>query len=304
MQTDTLGAIDIGSNAIRLMIHNIDNKERLEEFKKVAFLRVPIRLGEDVFSKGRIGRRKTTRLLDALTGFAHIMKAYEVDASLAYATSAMRDATNGDELIRSIYEASGIQVQIISGAKEAEIILEAGGLCAVDDLSANYLFMDVGGGSTELIIHSNHRNVEAHSFQIGTVRMLAGAVSREEQERFIRWLWEAHRKYAPMSIIASGGNINKAYKLAGKRGTRDPLTFTELEVLYESLRNMTYEERILNYYLNAYRADVIVPALELYVTAARNLQAQNIFVPKVGLVDGMIHHLYKSRQGDKEEFTI
>jgi len=294
MRTDTLAAIDIGSNAICMMIQNIDNRDGLEEFKKVAFLRVPVRLGEDVFSKGKIGKRKGSRLSDALMGFAYLMKAYQVESFLAYATSAMRDAQNGRELIQAIHDSCGIHIQIISGMKEAEIILEAGGLCAVDDPSANYLFMDVGGGSTEVIIHSRHTNVEAHSFQIGTVRMLSGAVNPAEQIHFTQWLEEACRTYAPLSIIGSGGNINKAYKLVGKQG-REPVNYIELRMLHETLRSMSYEERMLNYRLNAYRADVIVPALELYVTAARILKAENIFVPKVGLVDGMIHHLYTTR---------
>ncbi|MCD8030824.1 MAG: hypothetical protein LUF85_08410 [Bacteroides sp.] len=300
MRTDTLAAIDIGSNAIRLMVQNIDNRNGLEEFKKVAFLRVPVRLGEDVFSKGKISKRKGSRLSDALRGFSYIMKAYQVQSFLAYATSAMRDAQNGKELIRDIHDCCGIPIQIISGMKEAEIILEAGGLCAVDDPSGNYLFMDVGGGSTEVIVHSRHTNVEAHSFQIGTVRMLAGAVTPAEQVRFTQWLEEAYRTYAPLSIIASGGNINKAYKLIGKQG-REPVNYIELRVLHEALQNISYEERILNYRLNAYRADVIVPALELYVTAARILKAENIFVPKLGLVDGMIHHLYTTRYENREK---
>ncbi|MCC8187260.1 MAG: hypothetical protein LIP08_07065 [Bacteroides sp.] len=302
MRTDTLAAIDIGSNAIRLMVQNIDNRNGLEEFKKVAFLRVPVRLGEDVFSKGKISKGKSTRLSDALRGFSYVMKAYQVESFLAYATSAMRDAQNGRELIQAIHDGCGIPIQIISGMKEAEIILEAGGLSSVDDPSGNYLFMDVGGGSTEVIIHSRHQNVEAHSFQIGTVRMLAGAVTAAEQVHFTQWLEEAYRTYAPLSIIASGGNINKAYKLIGKQG-RDPVNYIELRVLHEALQSMSYEERMLNYRLNAYRADVIVPALELYVTAARILKAEHIFVPKLGLVDGMIHHLYTTRYKNREKCT-
>ncbi|MCD8261215.1 MAG: hypothetical protein LUD15_06805 [Bacteroides sp.] len=205
MKFKTLAAIDIGSNAIRLMIKNIESAGAVVEYNKVAFLRVPVRPGEDVFEKGYIGRGKAYRLNEAMIGFSHIMKAYKVSACMAYATSAMRDAQNGHEIIEEIYRNSGIEISVISGNKETEIILEAGGSCVVTDVTANYLYVDVGGGSTEIIVRSNMQNVAARSFQIGTVRMLADKVERREREEFKRWLKDVYEQYGPLSMIASGG---------------------------------------------------------------------------------------------------
>ncbi len=292
MKFKTLAAIDIGSNAIRLMIKNIESAAGVVEYNKVAFLRVPIRLGEDVFGKGYIGRGKAYRLNEALIGFSHIMKAYKVSACMAYATSAMRDAQNGQEIIEEIYRNSGIEISVISGNKEAEIILEAGGSCAVADVTANYLYVDVGGGSTEIIVRSNMQNVTARSFQIGTVRMLADKVEKREREEFKKWLETVYEQYGPLSMIASGGNINKTFKLLGKY-PGETIGYPELKVLYDTLRGMDYDERILNFKLNPYRADVIIPALKIFLKVSKICKVNEIYVPKVGLVDGMIHHLYQ-----------
>ena len=275
MKTETLAAIDIGSNAIRLLISSVDNNGGVSDFKKAAFLRVPIRLGEDVFTKGVISEEKRQLLVDALTGFSYIIRAYKVSRYRACATSAMRDAANGSEIVDYIKSHCNIDVEIISGQEEGDIIFEAGGLDKVMDRDRNYLYVDVGGGSTEIILYSNYQKLFSESFQLGTVRMLTDTVEKK-------------------SIIASGGNINKVHKILGKRDG-EYIGATELKILYDAMKEMSYEERILNYKLKSYRADVIVPAMKIFSTICKSCKINEIYAPKVGLVDGIIHHIYYNR---------
>ena len=294
MNTDIFAGIDIGSNAIRLLINNIETSGIGADFKKVAFLRVPIRLGEDVFTKNEISEDKKQRLIDAMQGFSHIMKAYGVTDYRACATSAMRDAKNGQEITNLILEKSGIDIEIISGQEEADIIYEAGGLNILMDKNRNYLYVDVGGGSTEVVVFSNQQKITSNSFQLGTVRMLVDAVKEDEEKRFKSWLKEIYKQHAPLSIIASGGNINKVHKMLGKR-EKEYLTYPEIKVLYDTLKDMSYEERIQNFKLNTYRADVIIPALKIFQIVSKACKIGEIYVPKVGLVDGIIHHIYTEK---------
>jgi exopolyphosphatase/guanosine-5'-triphosphate,3'-diphosphate pyrophosphatase len=294
MNTDIFAAIDIGSNAIRLLINNIEENATTPDFKKVAYLRVPIRLGDDVFTTGRISRDKEWRLIHAMQGFSHILKAYGVMNYRACATSAMRDAGNGQGIVESIRKASGIHIDIINGREEAEIIYEAGGLGSLMDKKRNYLYVDVGGGSTEIVLYSNQQKVTSNSFQLGTVRMLVDAVKEEEGKRFKSWLKEIAGDSSSLSIIASGGNINKIHKVLEKR-EREPLYYDDLKRLYDNLKALSYEERIRSYKLNTYRADVIVPALKIFLTISRICKVNEIYVPKIGLSDGIIHRLYYER---------
>lgn len=299
MEVTTLAAIDIGSNAIRFLVNNIERCHGEDIYKKVAFLRVPIRLGEDVFGQGEIGEIKARQLTDAMQGFSYMMKAYQVKNYLAYATSAMRDARNGNKMEQSILKNSGIEIRIITGQQEADIILEAGAVRYTADPTRNYLYMDVGGGSTEITLISGQKKIKSYSFQIGTVRMLAGKVTFQEKENYKKWLREAYKAYAPLSIIASGGNINKIHKLIGSNKYQT-VSYVELNVLYDTLKNMTYEERMTDYKLNAYRADVIIPAMKIFLTASKICRVSELFVPKIGLVDGIIHHLYTHQSGVKK----
>lgn len=295
MKGETLGAIDIGSNAIRLLISNVDtNNYSGADFKKAAFIRVPIRLGEDVFTKGRISEEKQKMLTDAMTGFFYTMKAYGVERYKALATSAMRDAENGKEVVEAIRKECFIDIDIIDGQIEGEIIVEAGGLDHLMDREHNYLYVDVGGGSTEVILYSNRKKVMSESFSIGTLRILSGTVDKREKGRFKEWLISAYESHYPLRIIASGGNINKVYKLLGKYEGQY-INYPELKVLYTTLSEMTLEERILNYRLKANRADVIAPAMKIFLTVCKHCKINEIYVPKVGLVDGIIHHLYYNR---------
>ncbi len=299
MKIETYAAIDIGSNAIRLLINNVDKSLRHPDFKKVAYIRVPIRLGTDVFTSGVISEEKKGLVLEAMTGFRHLMNAYKVKSYKACATSAMRDAGNGREIVKTIKKNSNIDIEIITGREEANMIFEAGGLDAMMDKNRNYLYVDVGGGSTELVLYGDQHKITSRSFQLGTVRLLSGKVVKNELENFEEWLEEIYCNHAPLSIIGSGGNINKIHKLVGKR-EGEHLTYTETKILYDILRNMTYEERILNYKLNPYRADVIIPALRIFLMTAKICKTNEIYVPKLGLVDGLIHHLYQEQIRSKK----
>lgn len=291
MKEEIIGAIDIGSNAIRLLINTVDANGTSTDFKKTAFLRVPIRLGEDVFTNQCISTEKKECLIDAITGFSYLLRAYKVQKFRACATSAMRDAKNGQDIVNSIKEKCGIELEIINGQEEGNMIFEAGGLDRMMDKNQNYLYVDVGGGSTEVIVYENQKKHLSYSFQLGTVRILSDAVDRKEKDRFKECLEDIYINYYPMSVIASGGNINKVHKLLGKR-EGELISYTELRVLYDTLKEMSYEERILNYKLKWYRADVIVPALKIFTTICKICKVKDIYVPKVGLADGIIHHLY------------
>lgn len=296
MKIETLAAVDIGSNAIRVLISNVEADTPYPDFKKTAFLRIPIRLGEDTFTKGKIGKKKKEQVIHAMKGLSSLMKAYNVTRCRACATSAMRDAENAGELVELIRKKSKIEVEIISGQEEADIIFEAGGLDKVMDRNANYLYVDVGGGSTEVIVFSKQKKIISRSFQLGTVRMLANAIKKDEMSDFKSWLKTIYDEYAPLSIIASGGNINKTHKIVGKK-EGEPIIFPELQVLFNILSSMTYEERIRNFKLHSYRADVIIPALEIFLTACSICKVKDIYVPKLGVVDGIIHSLYFKKEG-------
>lgn len=297
MREDILAAIDIGSNAIRLLINNIETSGEVVNFKKTAYLRVPIRLGEDVFTSGEISDDKKMRLINAMQGFSYIMKAFCVNEYRACATSAMRDARNGADIVKSILTESGIDIGIIDGEEEADIIYQAGGLYDVMDKDRTYLFVDVGGGSTEIVVYNNKKKLTSRSFQLGTVRMLLEAVPEGECENFRLWLNDVYEKYAPLGIVASGGNINKTHKMLGKR-EREYVTYAELKELYDALLPLSYEERIHTFKLNPYRADVIVHALKIFLTVTKICGINEINVPKVGLSDGIIRQLYWKRQAD------
>lgn len=290
MSTFTFGAIDIGSNAIRLLISTVEEYPDQVEYKKTAFLRVPIRLGEDVFTLGEISAQKRERMCEAMEGFAHIMKAYGVQDYRAYATSAMREAKNGKEITDYIRQKSGIGIEIISGELEADTIY-ANRL--VDMLAADktYLYVDVGGGSTEVIVYSDRAKTEAKSFSLGTVRMLSDAVDKDEMKKFKKWLAGIGKRYQPSAIIGSGGNINKVQKLLNKKD-RENISRPELDMLYRYIKSFSFAERVHTMRLATYRADVIVPAMKIFLTVCTQCNVDEIIVPKMGLSDGIIRTLY------------
>lgn len=289
MNSKTLAAIDIGTNAVRLFISSMEEYPTEVLYKKIAFIRVPLRLGDDVFTTGKIEEKKRKRLRETMQGFSYIMSAFNVEAYRAYATCAMREALNGEEIVQELKEASDLNVKIISGVKEAETIF-AGGMKEVVDNDKTYLYVDVGGGSTEVVVYSKGTKVDARSFPLGTVRMLNDAVEKGEMKSFKAWLKSIYQKYTPDYIIGSGGNINKVHKLLNKK-EKETITYQELEILYKYIKSFNLEERERVLKLNTYRADVIIPAMKIFLTVGKTCQVNEIIVPKLGLSDGIIRIL-------------
>ena len=293
MNRETFGAIDIGSNAIRLLIDYVEQYDDLRtEYKKAAFVRVPIRLGDDVFLRGHIGNDRAEALCDAMQGFAALLRAYGVRDYRACATSAMREAANGREILERVRLRSGISVETISGAEEADTIFAAGGLKELLDHTKTYLYVDVGGGSTEIVVYASGEKTAAESFRLGTVRILSGATQPAEWHRFEEWLARQVETHHPSAVIGSGGNINKVHKILEKR-SREAIRTKELVLLYEQLRNLTVLQRMEQFYLNQSRAEVIVPALRIFTDVTRIGRIGTIYVPRQGLADGIIRQLYR-----------
>ncbi len=291
----TYAAIDIGSNAVRLLIKR--DEEGCKYLDKLLLLRVPLRLGFDVFSKGVISKGKAEDLVRLMHSYALLMKIYKVDIMRACATSAMRDAANGKELIRKIETKTGIKVEIISGAEEAMIVYENHQDSGFDK-NGNYLYVDVGGGSTELNMLSDGKLVFSRSFNIGTVRMLTGGVNPETRAELCDLCVELRSHYPSISIVGSGGNINKLYKLVGEKKPKR-INYKALEEIYKELLPLTMEERMTRYAMRPDRADVIIPAARIFLTIASLTGAQYIYVPVIGVADGIIDAL--ARQCKKEK---
>jgi len=284
-------AIDIGSNAVRLLIAIIIEEEgKPVRFKKSSLVRVPIRLGADVFLHNTISIENKKRLMDTMMAFKLLMKSHKVEKYKACATSAMREATNGIEIAQEIFEHSKIQIDIINGDDEAAIIAETD-LHEYIDKDRNYVYVDVGGGSTEFSIIHNGNKVSSKSFKIGTVRLLNNIVKRETWLELEAWIKANTEKYDKVDVIGSGGNINKIFKISGKVIGK-PLTYFYLSSYYHNLKSYSYEERITELDLNQDRADVIIPAMQIYLSAMKWSRAKHIYVPKIGLSDGIIKSLY------------
>jgi exopolyphosphatase/guanosine-5'-triphosphate,3'-diphosphate pyrophosphatase len=286
-----LAAVDIGSNAIRLFVAEVFYDEGKIELDKISHTRIPIRLGEDVFTFGRISEQKEKQLKQVITGLGLIIESLGVEHYRICATSAMRSAENGREVANAIALKTGLSIDILSGAEEADIIF---GNFEQQDLpkSKNYLFIDVGGGSTELSIIENFERKHSQSFEIGTVRMLIN-----EQENVPRaisfWLKEYLNAGLSYEAIATGGNISSAFKMLEKK-QREPVTVKELETLLRALSKLSPHERVKKFAIRPDRADVIVPALNLYTQVANSANIEKIFAPKFGLADGIVLKLFKS----------
>ncbi|MFI3270080.1 MAG: hypothetical protein SNG14_07235 [Rikenellaceae bacterium] len=289
MNRETLAAIDIGSNAIRLLIEYVESNGAVA-FKKAAFVRVPIRLGEDVFTDGEIGEEKRVKLCSAMKSFSSLMQTFNVKAYRACATSAMREARNGAEVVEMIRRESGVNIEIISGIEEAKTIFEAGDMGRFISQDQNYIYVDVGGGSTEVTVYSGHRRVTSESFPLGTVRMI-NSKDKVSLSEFKEWLERIALPFKPVAIIGSGGNINKVHKLLSKR-QGEAIKSLEMRALYDQIKPLSYEQRIKQFSLNTYRADVIIPAMKIFLTAAKSCKIESIIAPRIGLADGIIHQLY------------
>ena len=289
-----LAAIDVGSNAARLLIKtvSIDLDGRLSQ-RKALFLRVPLRLGMEVFKKGKISREKEEAFLRTMKAYRQLMKVFKVRDYRACATSAMRDAKNGRQVMDRVNEATGLGLKIISGDEESQIIYDIHLSQLQDD--NNYLYVDVGGGSTEVTFIVQGQRVMSHSYNIGTVRMLSEAVKAEELQHVRNGLGKVAAGYGDITIIGSGGNINKLYRIAPKRDkTEGRLPVDTLVRLHDRLAKMSLQERMDVFNMKPDRADVIVPAAEIFMMVAQSVGAKAIKVPNVGLADGLINDMAQS----------
>lgn len=286
-------AIDIGSNAVRLLIKSIDREAVQEKkIKKVMMLRVPLRLGFDVFSIGELSEKKADKLRRLMKAFRQLMKIYDVDDYRACATSAMRDARNGRTIIKKIEKDTGIRIEIIDGQEEARMIYNNHIECMEDRLG-NYMYVDVGGGSTEINLLTDGELVWSVSYNIGTVRMLSNAVKEGTWQQMEEELMKVTEGVAAINIIGSGGNINKLFRLADKKDKKlQRLPVSSLQTVYDVLKPLTPEERVEAFSLKQDRADVIVPAAEIFLKIAEVVHAEYIYVPVIGLSDGIIDNLY------------
>ena len=287
-----MAAIDIGSNAARLLITDVlKGPQGSPEFIKAALVRAPLRLGFEVFDKGEIPPNKVEKIIKTMKSYRLLLDVYDVIHVKACATSAMRDAINGAEIIRKVKTETGIEIKIITGQEEASLIHEnhiAEGMTRDE----SYLYIDVGGGSTELTFFSDGKLVFKESFNIGTIRLLKNQVNEslwDEMKEFIR---ERTKGYHHVTAIGSGGNINKIFSLS-KRKEGKPLTLDLLRDYFKEFSNLSLNQRMTLYHLREDRADVIVPALLIYINVLRWADAEEIYVPKIGLADGLIHILYE-----------
>jgi exopolyphosphatase/guanosine-5'-triphosphate,3'-diphosphate pyrophosphatase len=287
-----LAAIDIGSNAARLLITDVTpGGDGKPQFNKINLIRVPLRLGFDVFETGEISKEKMGMVLQTMKAYKHLMNAYHVEHLKACATSAMRDAGNSIDLLRKIKMETGIDITVISGSEEAAFIQESH-IAETMDQTGSYMYIDVGGGSTELTMFSKGKLTFKQSFNIGTIRLLKNMISETEWDVMKDFIKKYTKNISDIVAIGSGGNINKIFSLSKKKDGK-PLPLELLRDYYKELNSVSLDDRINKYKLREDRADVIVPALLIYINAMRWAEAEQIFVPKIGLADGLIQHLWE-----------
>jgi exopolyphosphatase/guanosine-5'-triphosphate,3'-diphosphate pyrophosphatase len=282
-------AIDVGSNAVRLLIADITHSDNGFSFKKNTLVRVPLRLGDDAFLDHNISERKIEDLLKTMSAFKNLMEVYQVTKYLACATSSMREAGNGQEIIARIKDKTAVDLEIIEGQREANIIY-ANHIEDNLDIKKNYLYIDVGGGSTELSVFVNKIPVASKSFDIGTIRILDNQDKEETWDEMRLWVKEQTKNHKNLAGIGTGGNINKLYRMANEKEGM-PLTFLKLKSLYNQLNSHSLKERIQVFGLNPDRADVIIPAAEIFITLMKWTGIKQVYVPRVGMVDGIINLL-------------
>lgn len=285
-----LAAVDIGSNAIRLQVTTVIQYNNQISFKKLEYVRFPLRLGQDVFTTKSISPRNEAKFMKLMHAFKLLIELYEVDDYMACATSAMRESKNGQEIVRKVNEAFGLKINIIDGSREAEIINRAFS-SKLDD--KKYLHIDVGGGSTELILYINKQQIMAKSFKIGSVRRLGHHESPQVFKKMTDWVEEnVRQKFGNVIAIGTGGNINKVLELAKKKSGKF-ITLEKIEEVQKYVAGFSLEERVNFLQLNPDRADVIIPASEIYTAVMRSAKAKKILVPDVGLKDGMMQIMYE-----------
>jgi exopolyphosphatase/guanosine-5'-triphosphate,3'-diphosphate pyrophosphatase len=295
LNIEKYGAVDIGSNAIRLLIATVIEQEGKDTiFKKTSLIRVPVRLGEDVFLKGKISETNYLRMVDSINAFRLLMKTHKVVHFRACATSAMREASNGAEIVERLRRETGTHVSIIDGKDEAAIIASTD-LKSLIDSEKTFLYVDVGGGSTEFTLFANSHTISSRSFNMGTVRMISEMVEEGIWQEMETWVKAVTKPYSQVSLIGSGGNINHIYKNSGKKIGK-PLSYFYLGSYYDLVKSYSYEERITEMNMNQDRADVILPAIRIYLSAMKWSGSKNMYVPKIGLSDGIVKSLYNEKK--------
>lgn len=291
-------AIDIGSNAVRLLLCNVFDEGGEPVFKKAELVRMPIRLGEDVFRYGKISDEKKMLLAKSMRAFKILIDVFGAIDYRACATSAMRDAANSEEIVDFVRKYSDVSIDVIDGKTEAHIIY-SNHIAEHLEFDQSYLYIDVGGGSTELTLFSKNRIIATQSFNIGTIRLLHDQVKKETWNIFKEWIRDNTLEYHPLTAIGSGGNINKLFKMADRKEHK-PLSIEKIKEIYDFLKEYSLEERILKLGLNPDRADVIIPATKVLLTALKTAEIDQVFVPQVGLSDGIVHLLYDKYKGMPE----
>jgi exopolyphosphatase/guanosine-5'-triphosphate,3'-diphosphate pyrophosphatase len=287
------GAIDIGTNAARLLVGEVCKDGQHHYVKKISYTRIPLRLGDDVFENGKISKIKQDHFIDSILAFKLIAGIFEVEELRAVATSAMREAKNADKVISQIKSKTGIEIDVISGQEEAELIF--GTFMLLDfDKKSSFIVVDVGGGSTEISVFENGTKTAAKSFEIGTIRLLKEKVNQSLWKDLSNWIQNNVDSSSDHQLFGTGGNINKIHKIIGLKD-KTPVDLKSMKKLFENLKELSVEERIDRFQLKPDRADVIVPALSIYLHVMNELKCSEISVPKIGLSDGMIYEMFRSR---------
>ena len=284
-------AVDIGSNGVRLLLQAVFEHNSGPVFKKISLIRMPLRLGDDVFTRQRIPERKIKQLIQTMKGFASLIEAYEPVGFKGCATSAMREADNGAEVCRRIKDYTGLPIDIISGKQEAKIILANNSAETLIDTGV-FLYVDVGGGSTEIIVFSQGRAITSESFNIGTIRLMKDLVDQRNWGAMKQWITKNTNSFKPVAAIGTGGNINKLSKMVySKKGKA--ISYEKLKKVQKLLKKHTLEERVTELGLKPDRADVIIPASEIFLNIMKWGKIRKIYVPIVGLADGLVRLMYK-----------
>lgn len=298
LNIEKYGAVDIGSNAIRLLVVSaIEQKGKDTIFKKTSLVRAPIRLGADVFLEGKISEKNVQRIVDAMKAFKLLMKIHNIKRFRACATSAMREAANGNEIAARIESETGMRINIIDGNDEADIIASTDLKNLIQDDKV-FLYVDVGGGSTELTIFAKGEMVASKSLKLGTVRLLNNRAEEGMWDEMKKWIKKETKDLKGISLIGSGGNINTIFKKSGKKLGK-PISYFYLSSYYKKLKSLSFEERITELDMNPDRADVVVPATRIYLSAMKWSKAKHIYVPKIGLSDGIVRSLYNEKLAEE-----
>ena len=300
MNVTKLGAIDIGSNSVRCLISNVVYKDGYTYYRKVSMIRLPIRLGQEVFLNGALSEETAARFAEGMQAYKHLLKVHGVQDFRAVATSAMREAANGAELVKKVRKSSGIDIQIIDGAEEARLVFNSKLYDIIQAPQEYFIYIDVGGGSTELSILHDQDVIASESFKIGGVRVMNGLDTEEEWLRMKKWTERHMRNFHNKAAIGAGGNINKLHKIS-LRSLNKPLRLSYIEDQFDMISALDVEERVTQLGLNFDRADIIVHALPIYVKVMQWAGVGKIYVPKIGVSDGLIRDLYHKEYKEKVE---